>query len=141
MKAFFDTSVLISAFWRQHPGHDAAIAAFQSGPQASTFCGLHSLGEFYSTMTGFPARDRFKPAQVALLIEEIRKRSTLVALTEQDYAIVIDRAAERGFTSGIVYDALLLRSAEKVDADVIYTWNLKHYRSIAPALADRIRTP
>jgi hypothetical protein len=42
---------------------------------------------------------------------------------------------------GIIYDALLLASARKVSADRIYTWNLGHFRMIAPDLAARIVEP
>jgi len=53
----------------------------------------------------------------------------------------IQKAAESGLTSGRVYDALRLRCAAKVQAQTIYTWNVKHFQAIAPALASRIRTP
>jgi predicted nucleic acid-binding protein len=46
-----------------------------------------------------------------------------------------------GFASGRIYDALLLRCAAKVKAQTIYTWNLKHFRAVAPELAGRMRTP
>jgi hypothetical protein len=51
------------------------------------------------------------------------------------------QAAVQGFTSGRVYDALLLRRAAKAKAQTIYTWNLKHFQAIAPELSDRIHTP
>ena len=50
-------------------------------------------------------------------------------------------AASRGFTGGRIYDALLLASAAKCKAQAVYTWNLKHYQSLAPGLARRIQTP
>jgi predicted nucleic acid-binding protein len=43
--------------------------------------------------------------------------------------------------SGKICDALLLACAVKSEAQVIYTWNLKHFQSIAPHLADRIQDP
>jgi predicted nucleic acid-binding protein len=64
-----------------------------------------------------------------------------VSLTENEYFETIRKAAEGGFTSGRVYDALLLRCAAKAKARTIYTWNLKHFQAIAPEQAERIRTP
>ncbi len=66
---------------------------------------------------------------------------TVITLDKSEYYNTIERAAENGFTSGRIYDALLLCCAAKAKAGVIYTWNLKHFRAIDPKLADRIRTP
>jgi predicted nucleic acid-binding protein len=81
------------------------------------------------------------PEQAVLFVEEVRKRLTLVSLNEDEYFETVQKTAEQGFTSGRIYDALLLRCAAKVKAQTIYTWNLKHFRAIAPELATRIRTP
>jgi predicted nucleic acid-binding protein len=81
------------------------------------------------------------PEQALLFVREIRERLTSIALDENEYFATIEQAAERGFTSGRIYDALLLRCAVKAKARTIYTWNLKHFRDIAPELASRIRTP
>jgi predicted nucleic acid-binding protein len=76
-----------------------------------------------------------------LFVQEVRDRLTLVPLDESEYIETIQQAASAGFTSGRVYDALLLRCAVKVKAQAVYTWNLKHFQTIAPGLAARIRTP
>jgi len=81
------------------------------------------------------------PEQVMLFVSEVRGRLTLVSLDESEYWEAIKTSAERGFTSGRVYDALLLACAVKVRAQIIYTWNLGHFRAIAPELGNRIRTP
>ena len=59
----------------------------------------------------------------------------------EEYFDTIRKTSEQGFTSPRVYDALLLRCAVKAKAQTIYIWNVKHFRAIAPGLADRIRTP
>jgi predicted nucleic acid-binding protein len=41
----------------------------------------------------------------------------------------------------MIYDALLLACARKANADRIYTWNLRHFRALAPDLAERIVAP
>ena len=41
----------------------------------------------------------------------------------------------------IVYDALLKACARKCKAQVIYTFNERHFTRVAPDPADRIRTP
>jgi predicted nucleic acid-binding protein len=141
MKAFFDTSVMVAVYWRDHPGHAESIARFSNATPHHSFCGLHSLAEVYATTTALPVRNTITPDQAGLFAQDILRHCTLVALTEDEYASTIERAARKGFKSGMIYDALLMRCAEKSKADVIYTWNLKHFRAIAPELADRIRTP
>jgi len=72
---------------------------------------------------------------------EIRDRLTLVSLDESEYFETLRQTADAGFTSGRVYDALLLRCAAKAKARTIYTWNLKHFHAMAPGQAARIQTP
>ena len=60
-------------------------------------------------------------------------------ITHLNFATIQD-VSSRGFTGGRVYDSLLLACAAKCKAQAVYT-NLKHYQSLAPALASRIQTP
>lgn len=141
MKQFFDTSVLVAAFWRGHNDHEASLALVAAASKKKSACALHTLAEVYATMTALPVRDVILPEQALLFVQEVRDRFTIVALDENEYVSTIEQAAERGFTSGRIYDALLLRCAAKIRAEAIYTWNLKHFKAIDPRLADRIRTP
>ena len=92
-------------------------------------------------MTALPVKQPISTGQALLLVQEVRQRCTIVTLNEEAYCDTIARASERGFSSGRIYDALLLRCAAKVRAEVIFTWNLKHFRAIDARLADRIRAP
>jgi predicted nucleic acid-binding protein len=102
---------------------------------------MHTLAEVYATMTALPVRPILPPEQGMLFVEEVRDRLTLVSLDDGEYFETIQQAASAGLTSGRVYDALILRCAAKVKAQIIYTWNLKHFQAIAPERAARIRTP
>lgn len=99
------------------------------------------MAEVYATMTALPVNPAIPPEQALLFIEEIRDRLTVIALDARDSFETIRMSAEQGFSSGRMYDALLLRCAAKIQAKTIYTWNLRHFQSIAPALTDRIRNP
>ena len=92
-------------------------------------------------MTALPVRPMIPPEQALLFVREVRDRLTPIGLDEKEYFAAIEKAGERGFTSGRIYDALLLSCAAKAKAQTIYTWNLKHFREIAPELANRMRTP
>ena len=141
MKEFFDTSVLVAAFWGGHRDHAASIKLLAAANKKQSACAMHTLAEVYAAMTALPIRPILPPEQVVLFVQEVRDRLTLVPLDESEYFETIQRAANAGFASGRVYDALLLRCAIKVKAQAIYTWNLKHFQAIAPGLATRIRTP
>jgi predicted nucleic acid-binding protein len=141
MKEFFDTSVLVAAFWGGHRDHAASIELLGAANKKRSACAMHTLAEVYAAMTALPIRPTLPPEQVVLFVQEVRDRLTLVPLDEREYFETIQQGASAGFTSGRVYDALLLRCAVKVKAQTIYTWNLKHFQAIAPGLAARIRTP
>ncbi len=141
MREFFDTSVLIAAFWGGHPNHQLSVKVLGAAHKKQSACALHTLAEAYAAMTALPVKPMLPPEQVLLFVEEVRDRLTLVTLNESEYFAAIEKIAGRGFTSGRVYDALLLRCAAKVKAQIIYTWNLKHFQAIDPEQAGRIRTP
>lgn len=141
MKEFFDTSVLIAAFWGGHVHHPASVKLLGATNKKQSACSMHTLAEIYEAMTALPIKPMLPPEQVMLFVQEVRDRLTLVSLDESEYFETIQQTAAVGFTSGRVYDALLLRCAVKAKAQTIYTWNPKHFQAIAPRQAARIRTP
>jgi hypothetical protein len=92
-------------------------------------------------MTALPVKPMIPPEQAMLFVEEVRDRLTLISLSADEYFDVIQNAASEGSTGGRIYNSLLLACAAKCKAQAIYTWNLKHYQSLAPNLAPRIQTP
>jgi predicted nucleic acid-binding protein len=141
MKEFFDTSVLVAAFRGEHVHHVPSLKRFAAAEKKHSACGMHSLAEVYSVMTTLPVKPMIPPEQALLFVEEVRNRLTLVALSAEEYFTAIQDIASRGFTGGRIYDSLLLACAAKCKAQAVYTWNLKHYQSLAPDLAPYIQTP
>ena len=141
MKEFFDTSVLVAAFWRDHQGHAASLRLFAAARKANSACSIHSLAEVYSTMSRLPVKPPVPSEQALLFVQEVRARLRLISLEEDEYFQAIHDLADQKFVGGRVYDALLLRCASKCGAQQIYTWNVKHFRAIAPELSDQIHTP
>ena len=141
MKEFFDTSVLVAAFWGGHVHHVPSLKRFAAAEKRHSACGIHSLAEVYTVMTALPVKPMIPPEQAWLFVEEVRNRLTLVSLSAKEYFAAIQNAASRGFMGGRIYDSLLLACAAKCKAQAVYTGNLKHYQSLAPDLAPRIQTP
>lgn len=81
------------------------------------------------------------PADVRAALGLVRESFTTIPLTATDYDVVLADLAARRLVGGLVYDALILRCAAQVGAEIIYTWNERHFRRVAPELADRIRAP
>jgi len=141
MKEFFDTSVLIAAFWGGHQHHEASLRRLGGANKKRSGCGVHSLAEVYAVMTALPVRPMIPPEQAVLFVAEVRERLTLVSLDGEEYFAAVRRCAEKGFTSGRIYDALLLACAAKARAQTIYTLNAKHFQALAPELAERVQAP
>ena len=132
---------MIAAFWGDHRDHEASLRVFAEAKRETAACGVHSLAEVYATMTALPVRPLLAPEQVFLLVQQIAQRLTPIVLELSEYLEAIRSLSERQLSSGQIYDALLLACARKSEAEVIYTWNGKHFRRIAPDLGDRIQTP
>jgi predicted nucleic acid-binding protein len=145
MRVFLDTSVLIAAVIARHNSHAKAfpiLERVQNGRDEGCV-GAHSLAEMYATLTKLPVPYRHSPEQALLSIEEnILKHFKISSLTGNDYAALIRAAATGAVQGGTIYDAVLLKSAEKANADRIFTLNLKHFLALAPkSLESKLAPP
>ena len=113
MTAFFDSSVLVAAFYKAHVHHEASLAAIVTASKKTASCAAHTLAEVYSIMTWLPARPRISSDQGLLFVESIRERFAIIALSEKEVYEVIAAAAGRSVGGGKIYDAMILRCAEK----------------------------
>ncbi|MFZ1133045.1 MAG: PIN domain-containing protein [Terriglobales bacterium] len=141
MKGFFDTSVLVPLFYRDHVHHGPSQELFIQFSQSTGCCGAHSLAEVYATLTRMPGKRRISGEQAMLFIGNIRERLSLVALSGEEYADALQTSAARGIVGGGIYDALLAHCAVKAKADAIYTWNVRHYALCGREVIGRLRTP
>lgn len=141
MKSFLDTSVLVSVFLEDHEHHERSFAAFSQADKRSACCAAHSLAEVYATLTRLPGRHRLSGEQVLLFLEAIEERLTTIALDGGEYLTMIREAATNQIVGGTLYDALLAACALKAKAEVLYTWNVQHFRRLGPEIGKRVRTP
>ena len=141
MKAFLDSSVLIATFYAQHEHHAASIDLFLRFGKSESGCGAHSLAEVYSVLTGRSGKERVSGDEALLFLGDIRERLTIVALNGDEYVKAIRESAALGIAGGGIYDALLGYCALKAKAERIYSWNVKHFERLGPAIANRVKTP
>ena len=107
MRVFLDTSVLVAAVVLKHESHPRAfplLERVQNGKDEG-FVAAHSLAEMYAILT---------------------------SLAGNDYASLIREAAVVGIQGGTIYNAVLLKSAEKSNPERVFTLNLKHFLAVAP---------
>jgi predicted nucleic acid-binding protein len=141
MKGFLDTSVLVAVFYGDHVHHEATLDLFISFEKSTGCCGAHSLAEVYSTLTRMPGRHRISGEQAMLFIGSIQERLSIVALSGDEYAKALERSAANGIVGGGIYDAMLAHCAIKAQAEIIYSWNARHYALCGEEVTRRLRTP
>jgi predicted nucleic acid-binding protein len=141
LKWFFDTSVLVPAFIEEHVHHERSLAAFLRADKRAGCCAAHGLVEFYAVVTRLPGRDRMSSDQVLLLVQNIRERLAIISLSAEDHFAVLERTAAARVFGGAVYDILLAQCALKASAEILYTWNVKHFQQFGGEIAKRVRTP
>jgi predicted nucleic acid-binding protein len=135
MKLCFDTLVLVAALVVQHPQHSRALQCYLGGlEEGNEACfTTHTPAECYSTLTTMPLQQKIQPAEARELIEEtLSRRLPILEINGATYSKAVRRAADLGFRGGMIYDALLLTCAEPADCERIYTFNLKHFKSLEP---------
>ena len=141
MRGFFDSSVLVPLFYRDHVNHGPSQELFIQFNRSTGCCGAHSLAEVYATLTRMPGKRRITGEQAMLFIGNIRERLSIIALDPEEYAEALTASAARGIIGGTIYDAMLAHCALKSKAQAIYTWNTRHYALCGQEVASRVRTP
>ena len=139
MKALLDTSVLVAAFLADHTDHAASLDVFLRFKKDQVCCAAHTLAELYSTVTRLPGKHRISGENAMLFLAQTRERLTLVTLTGAEYYSAIEQASASGVTGGAIYDALLAGCALKAKAEILYTWNVRHFQRFATLR--RVETP
>ncbi|MGO9318674.1 MAG: type II toxin-antitoxin system VapC family toxin [Terracidiphilus sp.] len=141
MKALLDTSVLVASVREADQRHEVSRGLLMKFAPHEASCAVHTLAELYATLTGMKPPNRLRPDQAVLIVEQFRARLECIALSSEEVSQTIQQTAAMKLSGGIVYDALILACARKIQAEHIYTWNVKHFQMVAPDLSRRIVTP
>jgi predicted nucleic acid-binding protein len=115
--------------------------AFTRYAKKDVCCGAHSLVEVYSSLTRMPGKHRISGDQAMLFIGNIRERLTVICLNPDEYFTMLQANAELGIAGGAIYDALLAACAIKSGAEILFTWNLRHYGQLGPKIEPLLQTP
>ena len=144
MKAYLDTAVLVAASVADHPHHSQSLAALHLVRKKTMIGHIsgHGLSEVYAVLTRTPFTPPIYPAEAwKLLSENVLPFFQIVILTLTMYRATIQECSECGWIGGRIYDALHLQCAKKAGCDRLYTFNVRHFRQLAPDWAERIAAP
>lgn len=136
-----DTSVLVAAIHLQHMHHDPSLRLLESATPEIACCSTHAIAELFAVITGMRSRPRTSALDATSLIQSMNKKLIFIELGADDYLAAMQQVSSLGLSGGIIYDALHVQCARKVNATTLYTWNIKHFRMIAPELASIIQQP
>jgi predicted nucleic acid-binding protein len=133
MKIFFDTSVLVAAIVEAHPMHSHAFPWLvrAKSREFDMAVAAHTLAEVYAVLTTLPLIPRITPGAARRLIHDnIETTARIISLLWQDYISVIKNLSDLGLSGGIIYDALIIRAAQKADVKKILTFNANDFKRV-----------
>lgn len=141
MTTALDTSVIVAALVRAHPHHDRARSWISPGKRGASVIAAHALAETWATLTALPLEPRLTGEQAREMLLRVRKRLTVIAMSDAIYRRSIDRCVARGLRSGAIYDALHLVAAEAHGASVFLTFNVGDFERLAEGDGPEVRAP
>jgi predicted nucleic acid-binding protein len=144
VKVYLDTNIIVA---RIVTGHIHQPNAFRLLDQIeerrwTPVIAAHGLAEIYSVLSRAPHQPRISPAEAWEAIEKnILPAFEIEALTQNDYARTIKSCAAQSWGGGRIHDALHIAAARKAQCSRIYTFDVTHFRQLAPDMLDRIMAP
>lgn len=144
MNVLLDTSVLVAALVEPHPEHQRALPWLTKAKTKSSdvMISAHTIAEVYAVLSTLPVSPKISPGLAWRLIREsVEPRVTVVPLSTSDYLATIKPLSDLGLSGGAVYDALIIKAAQKGGAERIVTLNMNDFKRIWPEGASRIIEP
>ena len=130
-----DSSYLIPLLCEWHIHHSRTRRSYQqlSGHAAHIILPAHAVLECYSVLTRIPPPHRLPSSAARQLLEEnFFNNATVAGVRPAEAWMVLQSLAALGLGGGRVYDAAIAHCAAAAGATVLFTWNTKHFASIAP---------
>lgn len=144
MKVYLDTNIIVSRLAKDHVHQSNSIALLRQieSRQWTPVISAHGLAEVYSVLTRLPYQPRITPAEAwEMLEQDVLPAFEIETLSRVDYGRVIKNCAAQGWGGGRIHDALHIAAARKAQCRRIYTFDVAHFRQLAPDLLDRILAP
>ena len=144
MKILLDTSVFVAALVEPHPQHSRALP-WLAKARAGDFdlvVSAHTIAELYAVLTTLPVSPRITPGLAWRLIhEDVEAIASIVSLSTSEYFAVVRRMNDLGLSGGAIYDAIIVKAAQKGGANRVFTFNVSDFKRIWPEGAAHITAP
>ena len=121
---------MIAAVCTWHEHHAAAAGEIERrlGRGERMAIPAPALVEAYAVLTRLPAPHRLAPADAwALVTANFVERRQVIALTSRLYADVLRDLVQQALGGGRAYDAVIAACARHARADVLLTFNTRHF--------------
>lgn len=99
------------------------------------------MAETWSVLTRLPLKPGLSAERARRVVESLRSHLQLIEPTAETYHQALDRCAQKGLTSGVIFDALHLVTAETADADLMLTFNPRDFERLREESVPRILVP
>jgi predicted nucleic acid-binding protein len=125
---FLDTSVLVSAFWKQHPNFESSFQLMSLYKKYKFITSNHALVEYYSVMTRLPVSIKFEPTLIYSLIQEnIIPYLEFHSLSGNEFLFFLKQASIYQLQGGNIHDYFHFRVAQDRKVDSFITWKTKDF--------------
>lgn len=124
---------MVAALVEVHSFHEKAIPWLRDARERKfeLLIASHTIAELYAVLTTLPVHPRISPRIAWRLIHEnIEGTATIVSLSATDYSSILKRMAAAGLSGGIIYDALVVRVAQKTKVERLVTFNRRHFQQL-----------
>lgn len=131
-----DTSCLVAAVvsWHEHYGATSDELARRGRRGEEMVLAVPALVEAYAVLTRLPPSHRLKAKDALAVLEGSFGKADVVALSGGETWPFLKSLPAAGIAGGSVYDALIAVCARKARADVILTWNRRHFERVAEGI-------
>jgi predicted nucleic acid-binding protein len=91
------------------------------------------LVELYAVLTTLPLKPRVSPLTAWRLVHDnVETSAKIISLSPSDYKDTIKYISELGLTGGIIYDALIVKAAQKSGVERLLTFNADDFIRLLP---------
>ncbi len=132
-----DSSVMVAAVCAWHEHHAASLSELESrlARGQHLLVPAHSLAETYAVLTRLPPPHRLAGVDAWRLVQHnFINAASVIGLAPDEYPSVIEALAREAITGGQTYDALIAQACVVARADLILTFNRRHFERVAPHL-------
>ena len=136
-----DTSVIVAALTSWSEKREAAMNAIAKAMSSSGGVVIPALAMFeaFSVMTRVPLAHRLSAAEAYELLDLNFAKAKIASFPANSVWALLRKLTLADLAGGIVYDAVILASAEQAGATALLTLNRRHFERLSPHI--RIEEP